>query len=70
MKDVSVPLLRWVEQQRAMYVHHLTMMENKVMKVGEYRNGEMVDTTDETTRDLRDRIEKLDVLLEAYRKPP
>jgi hypothetical protein len=45
------------------------MMENKVMKVGEYRNGGIVDTTDETTRDLRDRIEKLDALLEEYRKP-
>jgi hypothetical protein len=59
----------WAEQQRSLFVHHITMMENNVMKVGEYRNGEIVDTTEERTHDLRDRIDKLDVLLERYRKP-
>jgi hypothetical protein len=51
-----------------MYQRQLTLMENKVMKVGEYRSGVMVDTTDTTILDLQTRIEKLDELLAEYRK--
>lgn len=38
------------------------------MKVGEHRNGVMVDTTAETLEQLKYRIEKLDKLLTAYGK--
>jgi hypothetical protein len=61
-------LVRWCEEQRALYQRQLVLIETKVLWTREYRSGQRVDTTDETAETAQNRIAELNELLVELRK--
>ena len=61
-------LVRWCEEQRALYERQLAMIETKVLWTREYRSGQRIDTTTETAETAQNRIAELDELLVELRK--
>jgi len=61
-------LVRWCEEQRAVYERQLALIETKVQRTREYRNGRRIDTPAETAEIARKRIAELDELILELRQ--
>jgi hypothetical protein len=61
-------LVRWCEEQRAVYERQLALLEPKVQLTREYRNGRRIDRTAETAEIARKRIAELDGLILELRQ--
>ena len=61
-------LVRWCEEQRAVYERQLALTKPKVQRTREYRNGRRIDRTPETAEIARKRIAELDELILELRQ--